>query len=168
MPAATTVRKKPSKSTKNGSVELQSQVDAISRSQAVVEFSLDGTILTANDNFLAALGYTLEQIKGQHQRIFCDTEYVNSPAYQAFWNKLNRGEFEAGEFKLIGKGGEDTWFQASYNPILDKRGMPVKIVTFATDITQQVQERCEVVKLRQVVDESESAFMMVDRDFVVT
>ena len=173
-PASTSRKKRSSSATKGKTSasaklqDLQGQVDAISKSQAVIEFNLDGTILTANDNFLGALGYTLEEIVGQHHRIFCETEYTNSAEYTAFWAKLGRAEFEAGEFLRLGKAGNEIWIQASYNPIFDAKGKVVKVVKFATDITAQVNERDEALKLSQLVEKSEGAVMMIDRDFVIT
>ncbi len=114
----------------------QSLIDALNRVQAVIEFNLDGTIITANDNFLSTLGYTLEEIKGKHHRMFCEPEYASSIQYKHFWEKLNKGEFESAEYKRIGKGGKEVWIQASYNPIMDESGHPTKIVKFATDVTQ--------------------------------
>jgi len=122
-------------------VELQNlrgKVDAIERSMAVIEFEMDGTIVTANQNFLNALGYTLDEIKGQHHSVFVDPEYKNSPEYGQFWAALNRGEHQTGEFKRIGKGGREVWIQASYTPVLDNDGKPVKVVKFAADITEQM------------------------------
>ena len=113
------------------------QLAAIGKSQAVIEFKMDGTIVTANENFLHAMGYTLEEIKGKHHSLFVEEGYRQSAAYREFWAKLNRGEYEAGEFKRIGKGGKEVWIQASYNPILDGDGKPFKVVKYATDITQQ-------------------------------
>ncbi|MGB9144771.1 MAG: PAS domain S-box protein, partial [Acidobacteriaceae bacterium] len=113
------------------------QVAAIRKSQAVIEFAMDGTVLDANDNFLAAVGYRLEEIKGQHHSMFVDEAYRQSPEYKEFWVRLNRGEYQAAEYKRIGKGGKEIWIQASYNPILDLNGKPVKVVKYATDITSQ-------------------------------
>jgi len=113
----------------------QSQLDAISRSQAVIEFKLDGTIVKANDNFLSVTGYTLEEIQGQHHRIFCDPGYANSSEYRQFWDDLGRGEFKTGEFKRFDKSGNTVWIQASYNPIFDSEGNPTGVVKFASDIT---------------------------------
>ncbi len=113
------------------------QVTAIGKSQAVIEFHLDGTIITANDNFLKTMGYALEEIKGKHHSIFVDPAYRYSPEYQNFWATLNRGEYQAGEYKTIGKGGKEVWIQASYNPILDLAGKPFKVVKYATEVTQQ-------------------------------
>lgn len=113
------------------------QVAAISKSQAVIEFSMDGTVITANHNFLNALGYTLDEIKGKHHSMFVDEAYKHSPAYKEFWAKLNRGEYDATEYKRIGKNGREVWIQASYNPILDLNGKPFKVVKYATDVTEQ-------------------------------
>jgi len=101
----------------NQASELQDykgQVAAIGRSKAVIEFALDGKILTANESFLKTMGYALEEIRGQHHGIFVDPAYRRSPDYRMFWEKLGRGENEAGEFKEIGKGGKEIWLQASY------------------------------------------------------
>ena len=117
--------------------ELTAKLTALDKSQAVIEFSMDGTILTANDNFLQAMGYRLEEVQGQHHRIFMDAKEAESPAYSQFWQQLNRGEFVAAEFKRMAKGHKEIWIQASYNPIFDESGRPVKVVKFATDITQQ-------------------------------
>ncbi|MBI1319995.1 MAG: PAS domain-containing protein [Candidatus Hydrogenedens sp.] len=117
--------------------ELRGKVDAIDKTQAVIEFNLDGTIITANDNFLHAMGYMLSEIQGQHHRIFVEPDYANSPAYRAFWAKLAAGEFDQGEYKRIGKGGKEVWILATYNPIFDRSGKPYKVVKFATDITAQ-------------------------------
>ena len=124
----------------NQASELQDykgQVAAIGRSKAVIEFALDGKILTANESFLKTMGYALEEIRGQHHGIFVDPAYRRSPDYRMFWEKLGRGENEAGEFKEIGKGGKEIWLQASYYAILDAEGKSFKVVKYATDITEQ-------------------------------
>ncbi|MFZ0586348.1 MAG: PAS domain-containing protein, partial [Candidatus Sulfotelmatobacter sp.] len=108
------------------------QVAAIGKSQAVIEFSLDGTVITANENFLKALGYALDEIKGKHHSMFVDEAYRQSGDYREFWAKLNRGEYQAAEYKRIGKGGKEVWIQASYNPIMDSDGKPFKVVKYAT------------------------------------
>ena len=110
---------------------------AISRAQAMIEFELDGTILTANDNFLAVTGYALEEIRGKHHRMFCDPDYVRSGEYKAFWADLAAGNFAAAQYRRFGKNGKEVWINASYNPILDAKGKPFKVVKFATDITAQ-------------------------------
>ncbi len=117
--------------------DLRSQVEGISRAQAVIEFEMDGTIIKANDNFLNVLGYTLNEIQGQHHSMFVEPDYKASPEYKQFWDALNRGEYQTGEFKRLGKGGKEVWIQASYTPILDRNGKPFKVVKFATDATDQ-------------------------------
>jgi methyl-accepting chemotaxis protein len=117
--------------------DAQAQLDAIGRSQAVIEFNMDGTIITANKAFLDALGYRLEEIKGKHHAMFVPADERDSADYRAFWAALNRGEYRAAEFKRIGKGGREVWIQASYNPVLDGTDKPFKVVKFATDITKQ-------------------------------
>jgi methyl-accepting chemotaxis protein len=102
--------------------EMASQIAAINRSQAVIEFTADGKIVHANPNFLNALGYTLDEIKGQHHSMFVEPSYRDSAEYRAFWQKLGRGEFDANQYKRIGKGGKEIWIQASYNPLLDRSG----------------------------------------------
>jgi methyl-accepting chemotaxis protein len=113
-----------------------SKIAAIDRSQAVVEFNLDGTVLTANSNFLRTLGYDISEIKGKHHRMFCEPEYVSSNAYRDLWDKLNRGDLDAGEYKRIGKGGKEVWINASYNPVFDVNGKAYKVIKYATDITE--------------------------------
>src|SRR3954464_10949917 len=115
--------------------EALAQAMAISKSQAVIEFNMDGTIITANQNFLDAMGYRLDEIQGKHHQMFAPPELHGTEAYKSFWANLHRGEFQAGEYKRVGKGGREVWIQASYNPILDDAGRPVKVIKFATDIT---------------------------------
>lgn len=126
---------------KRRSMDATGQVEAIHRSQAVIEFSLDGTILTANANFCNALGYKLDEIAGKHHRLFVDPSYAASSDYANFWNNLRRGEFQAAEYKRIGKNGRVVWIQATYNPIRDADGNTVKVVKFATDVTKTVEAR---------------------------
>ncbi|EOD78181.1 Methyl-accepting chemotaxis protein [Grimontia indica] len=115
--------------------DYEGQIEAIGKSQAVIEFNMDGTIRHANENFLAAMGYSLSEVKGRHHSMFVDPEYKNSAEYKAFWDKLNRGEYESAEFQRFAKGGREIWIQASYNPICDASGKPFKVVKYATDIT---------------------------------
>ncbi len=125
-------------SSKVSNADFAGQIAAIGKSQAVIEFNMDGTIITANDNFLNALGgYSLNEVKGKHHKMFVEDSYGRSPAYTEFWARLNRGEFIADEFKRTGKGGKEVWIRASYNPILDLSGRPFKVVKFATDVTEQ-------------------------------
>jgi len=124
------------------------QVEAIGKSQAVIEFKLDGTIVTANPNFLGAIGYTLDEIEGKHHSMFVDPATRESAAYREFWASLNRGEFQAAQYRRLGKGGREIWIQASYNPILDAKGKPVGVIKFATDITaQKIQSMEEAGKI---------------------
>jgi methyl-accepting chemotaxis protein len=117
--------------------DAQAQAIAISKSQAVIEFETDGTIIAANKNFLDALGYRLDEIKGKHHSMLVAPEIRESTEYRAFWANLNRGEYQAGEYKRIGKDGKEVWIQASYNPILDSSGKPDKVIKFASDVTAQ-------------------------------
>ena len=119
------------------------QADAISKSQAVIEFNMDGTIITANRNFLDAMGYQLAEIAGKHHAMFVEPGVRDSAEYRAFWADLNRGQYKAGEFKRVGKGGREIWIQASYNPVLGAGGKPVKVVKFASDITAQKMRSME-------------------------
>ncbi|WP_106477609.1 methyl-accepting chemotaxis protein [Phytohalomonas tamaricis] len=125
------------------SADYLSRINAISRAQAVVEFDLQGHVLTANQNFLDVLGYTLEEVQGQHHRMFCEESHIYSDAYKAFWNKLSSGEFDSGEYMRLGKDGREVWIQATYNPILCAEGKPYKIVKFATDITAAKAKNAE-------------------------
>ena len=121
--------------------DFEGQVEAIGKAQAVIEFNLDGTITSANQNFLATLGYSLDEIKGKHHRMFVEAGFGESAEYKEFWESLNRGEYQAKEYKRVGKGGKEVWIQASYNPILDPSGKPFKVVKFATDVTEQKLQR---------------------------
>ncbi|TWB37643.1 methyl-accepting chemotaxis protein [Nitrospirillum pindoramense] len=126
---------------KRRSLDVMGQLEAIHRSQAVIEFAMDGTILTANANFLTAMGYTLAEIQGRSHSLFVDDGVKGSEAYKRFWAALGRGEFQTAEYKRLGKGGRAVWIQATYNPIFDISGKPYKVVKFATDITPQVEAR---------------------------
>ncbi|TFW27095.1 methyl-accepting chemotaxis protein [Duganella callida] len=119
--------------------EYEGKVSAISKAQAVIEFDMQGHVLTANDNFLDVMGYYLDDIKGEHHRMFVEPEFAASAEYKRFWQKLNRGEFDSGRYKRIGNNKKTIWIQATYNPILDLNGQPYKIVKYATDITAQVE-----------------------------
>jgi methyl-accepting chemotaxis protein len=115
--------------------DVAEQIAAINRSQGVIHFGLDGTVLDANENFLSVIGYRFDEIRGKHHRTFVEPDHAASSEYQQLWQALRRGEFQAGVFKRIGKGGRPIWIQASYNPILDADGRPFKVVKYATDIT---------------------------------
>ncbi len=133
----------------SGCREARDMLTAIDRSQAVIEFGLDGTILTANNNFLAVMGYSLPEILGRHHNMFVDPLYRDSDDYRRFWAALNRGEFQAAQFKRIGKGGKEVWIEAAYNPILRRGGRPFKVVKYATDVTPR---KAEYADLRGQVD----------------
>jgi methyl-accepting chemotaxis protein len=137
---------------KRQSAAYKGQIDAINRSQAVIEFNLDGTITAANQNFLDTLGYSLAEIQGRHHSMFVEAAERDSAGYRAFWDSLRRGEYQAAEYKRIGKGGKEVWIQASYNPILDPSGKPVKVVKFATDITRQAHDRLRKATLQKGID----------------
>ena len=119
------------------------QVKAIGKSHAVIEFDMDGTIVSANENFLATMGYRLEEIVGKHHSMFVTADYAQSKEYEDFWAKLRAGEYFSAEYQRIGKGGQEVWIQASYNPILDMNGDPFRVVKFATDISGQMKARLE-------------------------
>ena len=142
---------------------LQGIVDAINNSQAVIEFNLDGTIKHANNNFLLTLGYTLEEVKGRHHSMFVEKEYANSIEYKMFWEKLNRGEFDSGQYKRVKKDGSDIWIQASYNPVFHD-GKLEGVVKFATDIT----ETRKAATLSSAVLGSATAMMTCDTDLNIT
>jgi methyl-accepting chemotaxis protein len=143
-PEATAAAPKP---VRNDSADLAkklaAELAAVNRTQAVIQFTLDGTILDANENFLTAMGYSLNEIKGQHHGMFVDPAYRSSPDYRMFWDKLSRGEAHSGQFKRLGKGGKEIWIQGSYNPILDENGKPYKVIKYATDVTAQVTQNAD-------------------------
>ncbi|MFD2016870.1 PAS domain-containing methyl-accepting chemotaxis protein [Vibrio olivae] len=118
----------------------EDMMKAIHRSMAVIEFSLDGIVLTANNNFLSAVGYKLEDIVGQHHRMFCFSDDVEISEYQEFWRKLASGQFISGQFKRVGSYGQELWLEASYNPIHDENGKLYKVVKFASVVTEQIQK----------------------------
>ena len=132
--------------------DFEGQLAAIGKSNAVIEFKLDGTILNANANFLAAVGYSLEDIKGQHHKMFVHDSERNTAAYRQFWENLARGEFQAAEYRRVGRGGKEIWLQASYNPIFDYNGRPFKVVKYATDITAVVHDRFRKAAIQKTID----------------
>ncbi len=132
------------------------QISAISKSQAVIEFNLDGTIIHANENFLKTLGYSLDEIKGKHHRMFCDDALRNSTEYREFWDSLNRGEYQSGEYKRLGKGGKEVWIQASYNPIMDMNGKPFKVVKYASDVTQHKLRNADYAGQIEAISKSQA------------
>lgn len=130
--------------TKRRNVEFESKIDAIDRSQAMIEFDLDGRVVAANENFLSVTGYSMREILGQHHSMFCEGDHVKSQEYRDFWRALNRGEPRSGRFHRIGKFERDLWIQATYSPMLDLCGKPVGVIKYATDITTQVALEQEI------------------------
>jgi methyl-accepting chemotaxis protein len=144
--------------------DLESQLQAVHKTQAVIEFEPNGTIVTANENFLKATGYRLDEVKGKHHRIFCEGSYVNSPDYERFWATLNRGEAQNGDVKRVTKDGREIWLRAIYSPVHDQNGRVTKVVKFASDITAELKlatearegrerEQAQVADLQTKVDE---------------
>lgn len=136
--------------------ETAGRMDAISKSQAVIEFEMNGTIICANDNFLNAMGYTLEEVRGKHHSIFVDADTRESVEYKQFWEGLNAGQFLSGEYRRVNKDGHDVWIQGSYNPILDQKGKPFKVVKFATDVTQQKMAATENAGQMEAINKSQA------------
>ena len=140
-------------------LDAEAKLTAIDRAQALIEFDLQGRVLAANDNFLKLMGYALDEVKGRHHRLFVDPAHAGSPDYMAFWERLGRGEFEHGEYKRMGKDGREVWIQATYNPVFDPRGNPVKVVKFASDVTEaklrgaEFQAKVKAIDLGQAVIE---------------
>lgn len=132
----------------------QNQVNAMNKSQAVIEFDLDGTIRTANEYFLQAMGYSLDEIVGRHHSLFVDPADRADAQYKDLWAKLGRGEGHTEVLRRIGKGGREIWIQAMYNPVLDLNGKPVKVIKCATDVTAQVKAREEMAKILDTVNDS--------------
>ena len=133
-----------------------SKIAAISRAQAVIEFKLDGTVVTANENFCKALGYSLAEIEGRHHSLFVAEAERNGSAYREFWSALNRGEYQAGEHKRIGKGGREVWILATYNPLLDENGKPYGVVKFATDITAEKLKNADLAGQIAAIDKAQA------------
>lgn len=144
--------------------------NAMDKSQAVIEFNMDGTIITANDNFLNTVGYSLSEIKGQHHKMFVTPEERDSADYSEFWAKLNRGEYDAREYKRLGKGGKEVWIQASYNPIIGINGKPVKVIKYASDITSQkklAEENERTARLSNALRVCQANVMLADNDLKI-
>ncbi|MBB6562592.1 methyl-accepting chemotaxis protein [Acidovorax soli] len=137
-------------------LDADSKLKAVSRSQAVIEFDLDGKVLGANENFLKLMDYHLDEIRGRHHRMFVAPELANSSEYQNFWERLARGEYEAGEYRRYGRGGKEVWIQATYNPVFDPSGKPVKIVKFAYDVTHTKLSNAEYAAKIAALDLSQA------------
>ncbi|MCA9239240.1 MAG: PAS domain S-box protein, partial [Planctomycetales bacterium] len=147
--------------------EAQAVLDAFEKAQAVIEFKPNGEIITANDNFLAVLGYSLGEIEGHHHRMFVEPQEAASPEYQAFWQGLAAGRLVAGEFKRVAKNGQEVWISASYNPVLDENGQVFKVVKIASDISATKRESAEADRLAAMVDNMPINVMFADRDNII-
>lgn len=131
--------------------DQNARLESINRAMAVIDFDTDGNILSANDNFLSTMGYSLAEVKGRHHRMFCDSIFSNSPDYLDFWRRLSRGEFISGQFRRVGRNGDDVWLEASYNPVLNADGKPYKVVKFASNVTARI------LKIRQEAANADEA-----------
>ena len=148
---------------KRRNAEFEGKLQAISRSQVVVEFDLQGQVLDVNSNFLRVLGYTPLEVIGQHHRLFCEESLIKSPEYRHFWANLSEGQFQAGRFKRLGKHGIEVWIQATYNPVLDANGKVCKVVKYAVDITGQVdREQLVREKVSAISDVLEELSASID------
>ena len=136
--------------------ELAAVYQALDRVQAIIEFELDGKIIDANENFTDLFGYTLEEIVGQPHAMFCQPDYAASEEYRDFWKSLGEGEYFCSEFKRLTKDGSEVWLRASYNPVFDKKGAPVKVVKFATDITREKRQSAEFDSIIQALDRTQA------------
>lgn len=155
---------------KKETVDAASKVQAINRSQAVIEFNLDGTIISANNNFLATVGYSLSEIQGKHHSLFVDPDYAKTEEYQKFWQKLGNGYFDSGEYLRLGKGGKKVWIQASYNPIFDQSGNPIKVIKYASDISEQkeISEKARIsADLASALKVCQANVMIADNDLKI-
>jgi methyl-accepting chemotaxis protein len=132
--------------------DFSGQVTAINKSQAVIHFELDGTILDANENFLSTVGYSLAEIRGKHHSMFVDPAMRSTAEYKEFWTRLSRGEFQSDSYRRVGKDGREIWLRATYNPIFDASGRPFKVVKFASDITGSVKERQRREAVTKAID----------------
>ena len=145
---------------KQAEAERSAKLAAVERVQATIEFTTDGIILDANDNFLTVVGYELSEIQGRHHSMFVEPALAASPAYADFWRKLNAGDFVAEEFKRIGKGGKEVWIQASYNPVFDDKGRVIKVVKFATDVTGRVEAVNQIARALERLADNDLSYRM--------
>jgi len=154
---------------KEADAERAAKLNAVERVQATIEFTTDGIVLNANQNFLDVIGYALGEIQGKHHSMFVDPTYVRSEGYAEFWRKLNAGEFVAEEFKRIGKGGKEVWIQASYNPVFDAKGRVAKVVKFATEVTGRVDAVNQIARALERLAANDLSYRMagaIDAQFV--
>lgn len=141
--------------------DLENRMAAISRSQAVIEFNLDGTVREANPNFFAALGYEPSEVVGRHHSLFMDPAEAQTQAYKDFWRDLNHGQFVAGKFRRMAKGAREIWLQATYNPVMDKHGRPYKVIKFAVDITEAEQTARAQEQQRARMEEAQERLVSI-------
>src|ERR1022692_4502184 len=144
--------------------DFRGQIAAIAKAQAVIEFELDGTIRGANELFLRTVGYALDEIKGKHHSLFVEPGYRDSGDYRAFWAKLGRGAYDAGQYRRIGKGGREIWLQASHNPILDRNGRPFQVAEYAARITAQKLLAVSSRRIKTALDNVSGNVMMADAE----
>lgn len=142
-------------------------LSAVSKSQAIIEFDLQGKVLTANENFCRTLGYELKEIVGNHHRMFCDPAYVTTPAYHDFWARLGRGEYDAGTYKRLAKGNREIWIQASYNPVF-RNGKPVKVVKFAADVTEAKRKAIDDAGKMEALSRSQAVIEFLPTGEILT
>ncbi len=147
--------------------DIRNQIEAISAAQAVIEFEPDGTIITANDNFLNTVDYTLDEIQGNHHRMFVDPDYAASPAYKKFWSDLKNGESQEGEFLRSGNGGKKIWLQARYSALVDEKGKTYKVVKYASDITRAVASRMAAAEKTALVENAPVNILLADTDLIL-
>ncbi|MGA9658932.1 MAG: PAS domain-containing protein, partial [Asticcacaulis sp.] len=150
------------------STDYQAVMAALNLSQAVIEFTPAGLILTANANFLAVVGYELPEIVGRHHRLFCDPADAESEAYQTFWHDLSQGKFASDTFRRIGKGGKNIWLQATYNPVRDKSGKVTKVIKFASDITAQRQQDIDYSGKIMAIDRAQAVIEFTPTGHILT
>ena len=151
---------------KTQSVENQCKLEAISRSHGIIEFDLSGNILDANETFLKLTGYRLDEIRGQHHRLFVDSEEQRSPEYRQFWQRLGRGETASGKYMRFGRNGRRLWIQASYNPILSPDGQPAKVIKYCSDITESKLKAVETQVMMSAVSAT-SCVLVLDREGII-
>ncbi len=147
---------------------VQAKLDAISRSMAMIEFSVDGVILQANAKFCTAMGYTVDEVLGQHHRLFCETEYAKSAEYQQLWHELSQGKAISGTFERLDKAGREVWLEASYMPVLDEQQQVTSVIKVAADVTQRSRESHERESLLQAIGRSMAVIEFTPEGRVIT
>ncbi|QDU95423.1 methyl-accepting chemotaxis protein [Lignipirellula cremea] len=152
---------------RNKALDFQNQIQAINEAQAVIEFEPDGSIITANSNFLQTMGYSAREIQNEHHRMFIDPAYARTPEYRAFWTNLGRGESQEGEFQRFGKGGKEVWLQARYSALLDDEGRTYKVVKYASDITEAVRSRQDAAQKAAILENAPVNIMLANADGVI-